>query len=580
MVRNRQYAGMVIFMLVAIFFTVGPVLAETVAGNTSANSTLSNVTATATTTPANVTTEPTATFVTTEGTNETIPDTIPVTTTPATKEENAVKNAEPVSPSKDTVASVEKGTAGNTSGALQPETAALAVRWSDPTDLVFSPPRNGTVAAGSQIARTGLLQAGYGAAMVQDPKTGLLHLSYIEYSNSSESPGKLIYQTGTGSSWNESVIVDETIGFYHREVPESVRHTSIALGPDGKPRIVYMSWDEGYQLKYARMKAPDEPTAASSGNTTGQMNAFWQIVTVPNPPAVSSTLYGWGASIAVDNQSTAHISFLRQDGMFSQAYLEYVTARLSAPDSKGTRKVQFTHKDLTGIFGGLPMTYWKEPVKAGMVTSIALDSANRPRISYSGSTDGLQKMRDTRPSGCGYTETCYADLGLDYASTSSTGKHTSWAIVSLNNGRMKNPARHNVLYSSMAIDTRDNLHISSSDCGDGKDGCTLYYTIVNGTGIARTETVARSSNGTGMSSSIRLDPGGNPRIAYTNGDHGAIRFAARMDGTWKISAPPSQSPPAAAEFVNLALDSAGNPSIVYLDPASGRLKYLYGNLPA
>jgi hypothetical protein len=115
------------------------------------------------------------------------------------------------------------------------------IRWDTPRDLDHSLP-----------------EAGYGLSLARDNKTGLLHISYLEFSNKTDTPGMLVYQNGTGTAWNEPVIVDDTIGFWHRDVPESVRRTSIALGSDGLPHIAYMSWNDGYHLKYARMLRPEE----------------------------------------------------------------------------------------------------------------------------------------------------------------------------------------------------------------------------------------------------------------------------------------------------------------------------------
>lgn len=464
--------------------------------------------------------------------------------------------------------------------------------------------------------RPALPQAGYGVSMVRDPGTGLLHISYLEYSNQSQSPGRLIYQNGTGTHWNEPVVVDDTIGFYRRDVPESARHTSIALDPRGNPHIVYMSWNEGYQLKYARMTDPGDGPAEFSHVLSVQANGSWTVATLPSPVGTSRTLSGWGAALAINNKSTVHISFLRQDRTTSPVTLAFIAIRPGDRDEKtGRRKVFVTApQDITALYGGLPLSYWNEPVKAGMVTAMALDSGGRPRISYSGSPAGFQERYgtgNTETSACGYTETCFANLSPDYAaargSIDSKGKAStySWTIVPLkipplaadlrSPSRMKNTTytRHTTLYSSVAIDRADNAHVSYSDSAmkyaivfDKNSATitpagvanTLYYSFQDGESF-RTETVDNSSGMTGMYSSIRSDSRGNPRIAYIAGENGAVRFAARMNGTWMISTPPGQNQ-TAARYTSLVLDDSGNPAIVYLDTTTGRLKYLHGTLAA
>ncbi len=238
-----------------------------------------------------------------------------------------------------------------------------------------------------------LLQAGYGLSMARDNATGVLHLSYLEFSNSSETPGMLVYQNGTGTHWNKPVIVDDSIGFYHRDVPESIRHTSIALGPDGLPHIAYMSWSNGYHLKYARMLRACERTWTPGGDIpdrqfpgedpgnrtwyTGaeRVNSGWLVSSATTPGGLA----GWGASLAVDSNNELRFSYLGQKGYSSPVMLMYGTYNASIFQQVNMKSAMFTFvpNPVTGLYGSLPFVYWPEHTRAGIQTSIALDTAGR-----------------------------------------------------------------------------------------------------------------------------------------------------------------------------------------------------------
>jgi len=534
--------------------------------------------------------------------------------------------------------------------------------WDSPVDIESAP-----------------YQAGYGASMVRDPNTGRLHLSYIEYSNETDYPGMLIYQTGNGTDWDEPVIVDQSIGFYHRDVPESVRHTSIALGPDGNPHIAYMSWNQGYHLKYARMLRPGEitythsalgweparPTGSADEDVTiyggvEQVNGNWLVASlVPKggfngwgtvskggfregDVVPKSGLYGWGASIAVDRNDAAHISYLAQEGYSSPVFVAYGTYNESIIEIQsgghktGAHEKVFTFESvvISSLYGELPFTYWREPVRAGAVTSIALDSAGTPHISYSGSSTGYPHFSLKSDSGCGFTESCTADLHVVHVSLKPDAPPGSpplfvfWKFVQPGQDREFSDTTTS-LYSSMAIDARDNVHISSSDSVDpvikisqfkrrpvtlgtastvsgdarsedslGTYGSLTYSTLDRssdrsssssadtspaGTGQYSSRSSDRSSSssvdtspaGTGQYSSLQLDAAGNPGIAYVNAADGAVRYATRSNDAWVISTPPGQEQ-IRAQFTTLALDADGDPQIVFLDTTSGSLKYLHG----
>jgi hypothetical protein len=530
---TRTVRAAIGLLLIGLLLIVVPCSAADTANSSGSTFAASQTSVSATPVPSNVTTSPTDRPVT------------GVTTVPATLPEKGRKTKTVANVTKDLQAG--QPAAGATSVPQEDSGGTQWIAWQEPVTILPA-----------------LARAGYGLSMARDEKTGLLHLSYIEYSNKSESPGKLVYQNGTGTSWSRPVVIDDTIGFYHRDVPESVRHTSITLGPGGEPHILYMSWNTGYQQKYASMVRQDE-----TSNGTTYRAGQWVVLTV-----ASRDFNGWGSSVVVDRSGRSHFSYLHQDGIAMPLQLYYGTL---FPGSVRPGKMIVAQPP-----GGLSFFFWKETTRAGMQTSIALDSQDRLRISYPASPYGFDPVSGT----------CRGDIYLNYAVASQASNNSpmlftdSWLPVSVDTSPgpwtrvpvyPRDTADQSVmLYSSMALDAGDNAHISSYDCGHGN--CSLdYYRLQKDGTVTVSETIDSSSGMAGEYSSLRLDAGGNPRIAYIDGNGGIVRFAARVNGSWRISTPPGQNQ-TAGQFTALALDDNGNPDIVYLDAAGGQLKYLHGKL--
>jgi RHS repeat-associated protein len=303
------------------------------------------------------------------------------------------------------------------------------------------------------------------------------HISY-----SSTGAGHLKYAKWTGSSWDIQTV----------ESAAGAGNTSLALDSQGNPHISYTAWNSttaSYNLKYARW--------------TG---SSWDIQTIDSSD-------GGNTSLAMDSQGNSHISY------YSSNSLKYAKWN-------GTNwTIQVVAAGAVGVD------------QAGQYSSLALNSAEDPRIAYyyySAAVNGLR----------------YAKWTGD-----------AWEIETVDN------ATAGVLgwYPSLALDSGDRPHISYYDNYYG----ALKYARKWTTTSWKRETV--ESGYTGLSTSLALDSQGNPRISYqdTYGGDSGLKHARWTGSSWNIETIDSngQSP------ISLALDSAGNPRISYSDATN--LKY-YG----
>ena len=432
----------------------------------------------------------------------------------------------------------------------------------EPTDSITADP------SGSQAV-------GYGASIALDPKTDRMHMSYLDYSGPDEYAGKLMYRTGADGKWDEPVVVDGTIGWAPRiEGNEMARTTSIVLGPDGNPRISYMDWKAGH-LKYAQLK-PWEKGKPRPPGTHGNFQNRWDVETVD----ASSSYAGWGSSIAVDREGSPHISYLRQEGYFSRPDLKYAHRTATGWVTETVR---------SGIIGQ-PDEYklWSPNVMDGAGTSIALDSYDRPHITY------VDYAGDSSWAG----ERSYMNMQLEYASWNGS----AWSTEPVDSDRWIFGGlytRHG-LYSSLAIDDNDHPHISYFSHWD--DVCfnlpgwplnhppyicdyyllgNLKYATSNGS-VWSTEVVDDSNNAVGRSTSLRLDKAGRPHISYMDWKNGFVRYAEKHGVSWDKWVPDHKATGRELESgrsTSLALDSRGSPHIVYMDRWNGHWTYVRGDHP-
>ena len=173
------------------------------------------------------------------------------------------------------------------------------------------------------------------------------------------------------------------------------------------------------------------------------------------------------------------------------------------------------------------------PVIFGDGSSLKLDSAGRPHISYY--DQGAE--------------------GLKYAVWNGTAWQKTLVVKTGNTGT----------YDSLALDADNFPGISYYDAGS-RD---LVYTAWDGTTWQKV--TVDSAGDVGKHSSLILDESGNPSISYYDATHLTLKVASFDGRCWKNETVDSQG--MVGQYTSIALDRSGNSCISYYDSLNGDLKY-------
>ncbi len=318
---------------------------------------------------------------------------------------------------------------------------------------------------------------------------------------------------------------------------------SLVLDSAGNPRVSY--YDETNQdLKYAAYdgSAWTNRTVDSAGSV-GRFNSL-ALDSAGNPRI---SYYDWMNSAW---ESSRHLKYAAWDGSAWQIETvdsaegvgEYTSLAL---DAAGNPRISYSD----AINGRLKYAAWNgsawqiQTLDAegwvGMFSSLALDGAGNPRISYDDATN----------------------QNLKYAAWNGS----AWQI------EIVDSAGSVGRYASLALDRAGNPRISYYD--DTNNG--LKFAAYDGS--AWTFQAVDPAKYAGLCTSLALDRAGNPRISYIDVSTNLLKFAAWNGSAWQTETVDTGG--IVGQFSSLALDRAGNPGISYYDYNKAELKYARGEWP-
>ncbi len=293
----------------------------------------------------------------------------------------------------------------------------------------------------------------------------------------------------------------------------------------------------------------------------------WQVETVDQ----SGT--GMYSSLRIDKAGNVHVAYVTDDESYSLNYAFWdhalqhwfvMNVGRSASfcsltlDSK--QRPHISWADFGGASGSkLRYAYWdglswkKQAIPLdsdiiGYYTSIALDSADRPSISF-------YEYRGVKLS----------DTKIRLRVVRWNGQYWEVKTIDGQEGSGK--------FNAIAIDARDHIHLAyanvSSDIAGMRyafwDGKSWSTEIVDG---------PEQNHGgyVGHSACIALDKDGNPHISYVNQSTPSVKYAVRKNGRWDIQTVDTVLNVGYPDRNSIAVDDEGRPYIGYYDAARGILK--------
>ncbi len=121
-------------------------------------------------------------------------------------------------------------------------------------------------------------------------------------------------------------------------------------------------------------------------------------------------------------------------------------------------------------------------------------------------------------------------------------------------------------YNGIAVDAGNNVYISTYDESTFGDNCAAVFKKIAGS-WSKDQVECTSSSSTGRYSDIAVDDDGVLHMVYYAG--GQLRYADDSNGSWAIYALDTDP----SYWSNIALDSAGNPHVVYYNYTDMDIKY-------
>ena len=356
------------------------------------------------------------------------------------------------------------------------------------------------------------------------------HIAYSDESNNN-----MKYAQWTGSDWNKEIV----------DGGGRLTYISLALNNVAQPHISYYDFTH-FKLKYAHW----------TGNA-------WDIQITQSGVSLSSR-----TSLALDSTGSPHIGYGVYTS-FSYTQIDLIYARVVGGIW------EFQSVDIGGWF-------------AGWYTSLAVDAANHPHISYfdgfgpsvkyahwTGSTWDIQTVDVTEYADRIETSLALDDSGLPHISWLEFGAlmyahwtGSIWDVQTVVSDNVDPDA--SLRPHSLALDSAGYPHIAYLTVYDNGNTHSLKYAHWTGS-IWAIQTVESGAGLVGASNSLALDSAGNPHITY-NANHG-LRYAYWTGSSWD-----KQTITTTDVFdTSLMLDGLDQPHISYSDGSSLKYAYWSGN---
>ena len=228
---------------------------------------------------------------------------------------------------------------------------------------------------------------------------------------------------------------------------------------------------------------------------------------------------------------------------------------------------------------------------AGTFTSLALDSAGNPHISYNEQTPtgGALKFAEWTGSSwsvqtvgsAGYVG-MYTSLALDSSGNPCISYYDLW------NDDLKYAAWTGASWSIVTVDSAGEVGMYTSLAFDSNGWpCISYYDYTNGdlkyahwvdwTATWYVVTVD-SAGEVGLFTSLAFYSGGTPCISYYDKSNGDLKFAFWATSSEWLAIPVDWEGDVGG-YTSLAIESGTRPHISYYDATNGDLKYAYTLMP-
>jgi Ca2+-binding RTX toxin-like protein len=356
--------------------------------------------------------------------------------------------------------------------------------------------------------------------------------------------------TSSVRALNSAVTVDSTgeVGSY----------TSLVLDAAGNPVIAYID-DTGGDLKLVH---------CNDANCEGEDDS---VVTVDSAGDV-----GWHTSLLLDAAGNPVIAYYEETG--------------------GDLKVAHCN-DANCVDADESIVTVDSTGDVGWSGSLALDAAGNPVISYNNYTSGDLKVAHCNDADCaGADESIVVvesgDVGWDTSLQLDAAGNPVISYYANNNGDLKvahcNDANcagadESIVavdsmgdvggYTSLALDVDGNPAISYFDYTN-KDLKVAHCDDANCAGGNESIVTVESAGDVGSSGSLRLDAAGNPVISYSSDAEGLLKVAHCNDvdctgGNERVVVVDGGG---VGWYTSLQLDAAGNEAISYNDYVNGDLK--------